>query len=135
MKINFWKIIPILLFLLLLTACEEHVELGQYKVMGVKLTSETKVNGQAESIFKSMPVFTFKKGKEVEIKPDFSFGYFKDTLFTYKLKDGYLYLKGKNIEHKIMCESYLEGERPSYELYLGTKYVTQIRIIKEPMEN
>lgn len=130
MKAYFQKIIPTLLFFLLFTGCGERITPGQYKVMGVKLTPEITAT-EVKSIFDSMPVFTFLKGRKVNIKPDFSFGYFRDSLFTYKLKDGYLYLKSKNSEHKIMCEPHTESEKPSFELYLDTKCIMQIQIIKE----
>lgn len=132
MKTHFWKISSILLLLLLLAACKEHVvSPGQYKIVSVKIASETDYE-QVKPIFNSMPVFTFKEGEVVDIKPDFSFGYFKDSLFTYKLKDGYLYLKGKNTEHKIKFDS--KNKWLLYELYLETKYFTQISIVKEIQE-
>lgn len=102
-----------------------NIRRGCYQIISVTKTP----SADFKTIYDyALPVFEFRKGGKLCITPDFSFGYFKDSLFSYKLKDGYLYLKGQHIKHKIVCEPYTSGNKHSYELYLDSEQITIIQI-------
>ena len=97
-----------------------------------KISSVTKApSADFKAIYDSaLPVFEFRKGGTLCVYPDFNFGYFKDSLFSYKLKDGYLYLKGQHKKHKIVCEPNTNGDKHRYELYLASELIIKMTIVK-----
>lgn len=98
----------------------EDVKPGIYNVHDLKRTEE----GMDISI-KYLPVFYFAEEGKVKITPDFDFGYFKDSLFNYKLEDGYLYLYGDNIEHKIVCNTV---GMDHFDFFVNSKYISRVGV-------
>lgn len=99
---------------------------GKYVISSIGLGPKDKKKEQ----YCHLPVFTFMKDGTVKIKPDFYFPLFKDSIFTYRLDTlkGTLFLKGKNVTHKIICEPQ-GGE--NYNLYPDTPYLRYFSLIKE----
>ena len=64
----------------------------------------------------------------VRIYPDFSFGYFKDSVYSYEINEHYLLLKSKNDTKEI--EFQRVGEK-MIDLFIDHPYLKQITIIKK----
>ena len=101
--------------------------LGNYSIMSYGLTDKA----AAENItFQGPhPVFTFRKDGTVRIFPDFSFGYFKDSVYTYTCTDKELKLVGKTVTLNIPITEYKPASRESYRLKPDSKYLREIFII------
>lgn len=98
----------------------EDIKPGKYNVHDLTSTEE----GMERSI-KYLPTFYFAEEGKVKITPDFDFGYFKDSLFNYKLEDGYLYLYGDNIDHKIVCNTV---SMDKFDFFVDSKYISRVGV-------
>jgi hypothetical protein len=115
--------------LCLLSSCRNRdtIRPGNYQISGITKTPLADFKIIYDCV---LPVFEFRKGGTLCVFPDFNFGYFKDSLFTYKLKGGYLHLNGQHIKHKIVCEPYTIGNKHCYELFLDSELIIKIFITK-----
>ena len=128
MKKNFVAVAIISLCLLLSCIDRHPVKPGSYTILDIQGTKDADLG---KILSYPLPVFQFRNKGKLCITPDFNFGYFKDSLFSYKLKDGYLYLKGQHIKHKIICEPDTIGNKHNYELYLDSEQIIKITIIEK----
>ena len=132
-KVNLLELIITLCCVFLFISCDQGdpIKSGKYQIISFRVPKD-KID-QMHTMTKQLPVFEFSNRRRVKITPDFEFGYFKDSLFKYKLnlEERYLYLYGDNIEHKISCEFTSSSERHSYKLNLNTKNIISIDIIEE----
>lgn len=95
---------------------------GRYEVFGYRITPkaiEKKVN------LKQVPTFYFLEN-QVKVSPDFSFGYFKDSIYNYEIKNDTIFLYGKNSNFSIKYEESF-GQ---IELILNALYLEKLTVRK-----
>lgn len=100
---------------------------GTFQTAGYTITEKTirdsiKINNR--------PIFYFSE-KSVKIYPDFDFGYFKDSVYNYKIKDHHLVLTSKNEIKDIEFKE--EGEN-SLKLFIDHPYLKFITLWKTSTE-
>lgn len=97
---------------------------GSYDLFGYQMTKKA----LKDSInLELLTTFHFSENR-VRIYPDFSFGYFKDSVYNYEIQEHYLLLKSKNDIKEI--EFQRVGER-MIDLFIDHPYLKQITIIKK----
>ena len=96
---------------------------GSYVIFGYQKTKKA----LKDSINLELPTtFDFSENR-VRIYPDFSFGYFKDSVYSYEIQEHYLLLKSKKDIKEI--EFQRVGEK-MIDLFIDHPYLKQITIIK-----
>ena len=96
---------------------------GSYAIFGYQTTKKA----LKDSInLELLTTFHFSENR-VRIYPDFSFGYFKDSVYSYEIYEHYLVLKSKKDIKEI--EFQRVGER-MIDLFIDHPYLKQISIIK-----
>lgn len=131
MKKNFQIILFLFIFALFSSSCSnEGIIKGKYEISSINFASNVKSDIQIP-IINSLPVFNFVSKNRVEVKPDFYYGYFKDSVYKYKFANGTLSLKGDESNYEIICEKHINGNDVSYELYFGDDKIKSIKIMKK----
>ena len=96
---------------------------GSYVIFGYQTTKKA----LKDSInLELLTTFDFSENT-VRIYPDFSFGYFKDSVYSYEIHEHYLLLKSKKEIKEI--EFQRVGEK-MIDLFIDHPYLKQITIIK-----
>ena len=96
---------------------------GSYVIFGYQTTKKA----LKDSInLELLTTFDFSENR-VRIYPDFSFGYFKDSVYSYEIYEHYLLLKSKKDIKEI--EFQRVGEK-MIDLFIDHPYLKQITIIK-----
>lgn len=96
---------------------------GSYVIFGYQKTKKA----LKDSISLELPTTFHFSENRVRIYPDFSFGYFKDSVYSYEIYEHYLLLKSKNDMKEI--EFQRVGEK-MIDLFIDHPYLKQITIIK-----
>lgn len=112
----------------MLCSCQQKaIAPGCYQVVGFQFNQSVD-NGFMTA---PMPVFDFRKQRTLVITPDFPDGYFQDSVFTYRIKDGYLELKGETTSHRLVFEKMADGSAgPAFQLFINSDKIRIITIKK-----
>ncbi len=117
----------IVLTILLVTSCQRgSIPAGKYQIMSVQFNTSPPP-GFYQS---AMPVFDFQEDRTLLLSADLPGGYFEDTVFKYRLKDGFLELKGQNSSFCLICEPDNTADRPSIQLFMNSEWIRTITLYK-----
>lgn len=118
----------IALTILLVTSCRrESIPAGKYQIMSVQFNTSSPPSGFYQT---AMPVFDFREDRMLQLSADLPGGYFSDTVFKYRLRDGSLELKGKKSSYCLICEPDYTADRPSIQLFIDTEWIRTITLYK-----